>query len=72
MARITSHNWQSVGQLEQLLEPGRLQELLADSGVAVDHAACNYIRLKPGESALVGIEMAKLAEEGGTFRGCAA
>ncbi len=70
MTRTTPNNWQSVGQLELLLQPDSLQQLLADSGVAVDRAACNYIRLKPGESALVGIDMeATVAGESQSLRG---
>ncbi len=56
-----------VGDLSMLLDPVRAVELLRESGIAATSVNHDYLRLKAGESALLGCTIRGADESGGPF-----
>lgn len=61
-----SHRWRAIGDLDRLLQPEALLADLRSAGLDASSAKANYIRLKPGSGALLGLELDLRLENGDT------
>ncbi|MFQ5844807.1 MAG: hypothetical protein ACE5JG_07450, partial [Planctomycetota bacterium] len=63
----TAPAWAQTGEVEPLLDRSRALALFRSAGLAVDSADVVYLRLKPGESAMVGFLFGGRDEQGCPF-----
>lgn len=57
MSPPSTSSWREIGDLDVLLDPESLAHALRAAALPVEGAVPNYIRLKPGTGALVGLEL---------------
>ena len=57
MSQPNTPSWREIGDLDALLDSESLLGLLRGAGLSAESAVANYIRLKPGTGALVGLAL---------------
>jgi aminoglycoside phosphotransferase (APT) family kinase protein len=67
MSPPSTPSWRQIGDLHALLDPDALALTLRAADLPVEESVANYIRLKPGTGALVGLDL-RLRDADGAVR----